>query len=104
MSLPVNADDSDARPVSPGSLPVETTTVIVWRPERSSRANLEGLLRRWARRGWTVRRCEPRVLEGPAYGALLVLEREALQKRPQRRPIHWTADCEERSSRESAEA
>lgn len=104
MSLPVNADDSDARPVSPGSLPVETTTVIVWRPERSSRASLEGLLRRWARRGWTVRRCEPRVLEGPAYGALLVLEREALQKRLQRRPIHWTADCEERSSRESAEA
>jgi hypothetical protein len=44
------------------------------------------------------------VLEGPAYGALLVLEREALQKRLQRRPIHWTADCEERSSRESAEA
>lgn len=104
MSLPVNADDSDARPVSPGSLPVETTTVIVWRPERNSRANLEGLLRRWARRGWTVRRCEPRVLEGPAYGALLVLEREALQKRLQRRPIHWAADCEERSSRESAEA
>lgn len=47
------------------------TRVLVWRA--GSRAALDAHLRAYRDAGWRVERCEPRVTEGPAYGALVVL-------------------------------
>jgi hypothetical protein len=49
------------------------TRVVVWRA--GSRAALDAHLQACRAAGWHVERCVPRVVEGPAYGALIVLRR-----------------------------
>ena len=68
MSLPSLVHPSSRPPTSR-----PTTRVLVWGPEQGTRADLEASLRRWRAKGWQVERCEPRVVDGPAYGALVVL-------------------------------
>lgn len=90
--------------IVPDTLPAETTKVVVWRPSENFGLDLDEFVRRWAYRGWSVRRCEPRVLEGPTYGALLVLERELPKKRLQRRPSPNRPTDRERRSRTDTRA
>jgi len=62
--------------------------VAVWRGDSQQSSELPAALRRWRQNGWRIRRCEPRVLEGPMFGALVVLERERpATTRRHRRPI-----------------
>lgn len=85
----------DARSTDPTNPSFESTKVIVWRAEEGSRSDLDPLLQRWKNREGRVRRCEPRVLEGPTYGVFLVLEREPhVEERLRRRPIRRDVDLE----------
>ncbi len=72
MSSPRPASPPAAKPESPSA---STTTVLVWGPEHGSRADLTAFLRTRRAEGWRVERFAPRVVEGPAYGALIVLRR-----------------------------
>lgn len=80
---------------------LQSTRVIVWPPENSPRTNLDAFLRAEKRKGWRVRRREPRVLEGPMYGALVVLERSRAEERLRRRPIRRSTDFKLSPKREA---
>lgn len=68
---------SSARPTVDRDLesttPPSATRVFVWRT--GSRATLEAQLQACRNAGWRIERCVARVVEGPAYGALVVLRR-----------------------------
>lgn len=70
--------------------------VIVWRGEGGGHMELNAQVHRWKEEGWQVERCDERVLEGPAYGALVVLRRtktvDRLKEPVPRTPIASTAD------------
>ena len=64
------------------------TRVFVWHSEDGTRADLESWLQRWRDAGWQVEHCRPRVIEGPAFGALVVLRRRSDDEHgPRRRAI-----------------
>lgn len=69
----------------------DTTRTVVWRADEGPCCNLAEMRRRWTEAGWTVRRCEPRILDGETCGALLVLKKrrslahESERREPDRR-------------------
>lgn len=52
-----------------------TTTVITWNVEDGTRSDLDAFLRGCRRHGWQIQECVPRLLDGPRFGALVVMRR-----------------------------
>lgn len=54
---------------------VLTTKVMTWNPEGGTQADLDAFLRKRRQEGWRIQQCVPRLLEGPRYGALVVMHK-----------------------------
>lgn len=54
---------------------VTTTKVVAWDPERGTQDDLDAFLRERRRDGWQIQTCVPRTLEGPRYGALVIMQK-----------------------------
>lgn len=54
---------------------VTTTRVVTWDPDGGTQSDLDTFLRERRRDGWRIQKCIPRILDGPRYGALVVMQK-----------------------------
>lgn len=62
------------RPGQYGS--VTTTRVLLWDEDNGTRRALDEFLDTCRRHGWRVQTWSPRTLEGPRFGALIIMQRK----------------------------